>query len=77
MATKKELEIQIEALQEFLTKQRARWDELNPQEQAHYEHVEERYHNLRQEKSRIDYIERHYNPDFIYPETPIIFYRNP
>ena len=42
MATKKELEIQIEALQEFLTKQRARWDELNPQEQAHYEHVEER-----------------------------------
>ena len=62
MATKKELEIQIEALQEFLTKQRARWDELNPQEQAHYEHVEERYHNLRQEKSRIDDIER--QPEF-------------
>ena len=62
MATKKELEIQIEALQEFLTKQRARWDELNPQEQAHYEHVEERYHNLRQEKSRIDDFER--QPEF-------------
>jgi len=62
MATKKELEIQIEALQEFLTNQRARWDELSPQEQAHYEHVEERYHNLRQEKSRIDDIER--QPEF-------------
>ncbi len=62
MATKKELEIQIEALRKFLTKQRARWDELNPQEQAHYEFVDERLHNLEQEKSRIDEIER--QPEF-------------
>ena len=62
MATKKELEIQIEALQEFLTKQRARWDELNPQEQAHYESVDEHLQKLRQEKSRIDDIER--QPEF-------------
>ena len=54
MATKKELEIQIEALRKFLTKQRARWDELNPQEQAHYEFVDERLHNLEQEKSPMD-----------------------
>ena len=62
MATKKELEIQIEALQEFLTKQRARWDELNPQEQAHYESVDEHLQKLRQEKSRIDDFER--QPEF-------------
>ena len=62
MATKKELEIQIEALQEFLTKQRARWDELNPQEQAHYESVDEHLQKLRQEKSRIDDFEK--QPEF-------------
>ena len=62
MATKKELEIQIEALRKFLTDQRARWDELNPQEQAHYEFVDERLHNLEQEKSRIDEIES--QPEF-------------
>ena len=62
MATKKELEIQIEALQEFLTNQRARWDELNPQEQAHYESVDEHLQKLRQEKSRIDDFER--QPEF-------------
>jgi hypothetical protein len=62
MATKKELEIQIEALRKFLTKQRARWEELNPQEQAHYESVDDRLFNLEKELSRIDEIES--QPEF-------------
>ena len=62
MATKKELEHQIEALQNFLTNQRARWDELSPQEQTHYESVDEYLQKLQQEKSRIDDFER--QPEF-------------
>jgi len=62
MATKKELEIQIKALRKFLTDQRAKWEELNPQEQAHYEFVDDRLFNLEKELSRIDEIER--QPEF-------------
>ena len=62
MATKKELKHQIKHLRKFLDKQRAKWTELNPQEKAHYESVDDYLQKLEQEEVRIEEFEKH--PEF-------------
>ena len=62
MATKKELKHQIKHLRKFLDKQRAKWTELNPQEKAHYESVDDYLQKLEQEEVRIEEFEK--QPEF-------------